>query len=180
MFRPFRGHLQADNWNILGSIHIMCRSKISLLHMICILPTILTQLSQLHSACIKVLFINLYQNSTNLATHCHDRQNRWFFQFNFSQKWYPTLHCFQCWRHVVSFIFYTCGKACMPVPSVQVPLFFFLASVQRLLPSPSLFLIPFLPGYPLLNHFTLLPSVVCILCILWLFISPSTFCIHLL
>lgn len=54
----------------------------------------------------------------------------------------------------------------MPVPTVQMPVFFVLASVQMLLPSP-LSLIPFLPGYPLLNHFTLLPSVVCILCILF-------------
>jgi len=31
MFRPSRGHLQADIWNILGSIQIMWEREISLL-----------------------------------------------------------------------------------------------------------------------------------------------------
>ena len=108
---------------------------------------------------------------------CHDRQNRWFFQFHFFQKWYPTPQCFECWRLVVSFIFYTCGKACQ-CPLYSKCLYFSFLLVFKCYYCLLLSLIPFLPGYPLLNHFTLLPSVVCIL--FFFFISPSTFCIHLL
>jgi len=35
MFRPSKGHLQADIWNILGSIQIMCGMEISLLAGFC-------------------------------------------------------------------------------------------------------------------------------------------------
>jgi len=34
-FRPSRNHLQADIWNILYSIQIMCRKEISLLTSFC-------------------------------------------------------------------------------------------------------------------------------------------------
>jgi len=35
MFRPSRGHLQADIWNMLGSIQITCEREISLLPGFC-------------------------------------------------------------------------------------------------------------------------------------------------
>jgi len=35
IFQPSRGHLQADVWNILGSMQIMCRREISLLTGLC-------------------------------------------------------------------------------------------------------------------------------------------------
>jgi hypothetical protein len=63
----------------------------------------------------------------------------------------------------------TCGKAC------QCPYFSFL-----LVFICYYFLLPFLPDYPLLNHFTPFCSLHFVHSFLWLFISPSTFCIHLL
>jgi len=84
------------------------------------------------------------------------KDKTWFFQ-----KW------FECWRHVAIFLFYTSGKAC------QCPLYKCLYFCSLLVFSCC----SFLPGYLLLNHFSLPPSVVCIMCILFFGYFS---CIHLL